>query len=120
MSSTYEYIIKKYNIEVGNQYIVDIPNIGRDDLAILFAESGFKVGVEVGVALGDYSEVLCKANPRLHLYSVDPWRLDAYEPEINPADAGNLDSQIQFDDLYEKAKKKLAPYNCTIVKKDSR
>ena len=117
--TTYEYFIDKYKIEVGNQYIVNVPNMGRDDLAGDFGALGFKLGVEVGVARGDYSVVLCGKNPKLHLFGVDPWLLTAYEPEINPADAGNLESQPQFDDLYEACKNKVAPFNVTLLKKFS-
>ena len=80
--NTYQYILKKYNINPGRQYIIEIPNMGRADLAALFAELKFKKGVEVGVEQGLYSEVLLKANPKLHLYSIDPWKASAYEPNI--------------------------------------
>lgn len=45
----------------------------RDDLATLFADLGYTKGAEIGVQRGTYSEVLCKANPKLHLMLVDPW-----------------------------------------------
>ena len=116
---TYKYIIDKYNIKVGKQYIVEIPNIGRDDMAQLFAELKFNKGAEIGVAMGEYSEVLCKANPDLKLYAIDPWDREAYEPNINPQEAGFHDNQKDFDGNYEKAKKRLKPYNCVLVKKYS-
>jgi hypothetical protein len=34
---------------------------------------GFKVGAEIGVNLGKYSYRLCKYNPNLKLYCIDPW-----------------------------------------------
>jgi hypothetical protein len=119
MNKTLEYVTKKYNITLDKRYQIEIPNMGRDDMAALFAELGFKLGVEVGVAVGDYSKVLCEKNPRLHLYGVDPWLLTAYEPEINPAEAGNVDSQPAFDNLYERAKRTVALYNVTLLKKTS-
>ena len=81
MMNTYKYIIDKYKIDVGSQYIVDIPGIGRDDMASLFAELGFNSGAEIGVEQGFYSEVLCKANPELQLASIDPWSAGAYDPK---------------------------------------
>lgn len=117
MTDTLDKIIKKYNIEVGRKYIVAIPNMGRNDLASLFAELNFTKGVEVGVWRGEYSEVLCKANPALHLYSVDSWDLADYEPEEQKI-ALNA-PQEYFDGKYNEAVKRLAPYNCTIVKKNS-
>ncbi|MDO8503811.1 MAG: class I SAM-dependent methyltransferase [bacterium] len=115
MNNTYEYILKKYNIKVGKEFFVEIPNMGRDHLAKLFAELNFNVGAEIGVDKGGYSEVLCKANPGLHLYSIDPWSTSAYEPGMSGVD----EKQEFFDNLYDVTVKRLAPYNCTIVRKDS-
>lgn len=72
--NTLDYIIKKYNLRIGRQYVVAIPNMDRGDLAMLFAELKFNVGAEIGVERGLYSEILCKTNPGLHLYSIDPWK----------------------------------------------
>ncbi len=112
---TYDYILKKYNITVGRQYIIEISDMGRDNLAELFAELKFKKGVEIGVDRGQYSEVLCKANPKAQIFSVDPWRSEAYEP------GGWVDEEQKFfDDIRKQAEEKLAPYkNCTIVPKTS-
>ncbi len=113
--NTYDYIINKYKISVGKQYMVEIPNMGRDDLAKLFAELGFTKGAEIGVESGAFSEVLLKANPKLHLYSIDPWTANAYDPD----NYGVVREQKEFDVLYGEAKTRLAPYNCTILKKGS-
>ena len=114
---TFDYIINKYNIKVKNEYIIEIPDMGRDDLAKLFAELDFKVGAEIGVWRGEYSETLCKANPNLHLYSVDSWQLSSYE-KLEQEIALNA-PQSYFDTKYREAVQRLKPYNCTIVKKDS-
>ncbi len=53
--------------------VLEIANIGRLGLADLFHELDFKLGVEVGVAGGWYSEQIMKRNPQLSLYGVDPW-----------------------------------------------
>ncbi len=111
----YKYIIDKYKIEVGNQYIMDIPNMGRNNLAELFAELKFTEGVEIGVDRGEYSEILCKANPNLHLYSIDPWTSAVYEPGKSGVNA----DQPYFDNCYKETKERLTPYNCTILRKTS-
>ena len=114
--NTLSYIVDKYNLKIGRQYIVEIPNIGRNNLAELFAELKFKKGAEIGVALGEYSEVLCKVNPKLHLFSIDPWSVSAYEPEtLNFGKTGRSD----FNRAYKEARKRLAPYNCTVIRKTS-
>ena len=108
--NTQDYILKKYNITVGTQYIIPICDMGRNDMAKLFNELGYKVGVEVGVDKGEYSEILCKANPDLRLFGVDPYQFTAYESIINPHDAGIHDSQKGFEGNYETATARLTPY----------
>jgi hypothetical protein len=93
------------------RYATEIPNVGRDDLAAWFAELGFRRGVEIGVKAGAYSEVLCKANPELHLWSVDPWlvREEYYDRR----------GQDVFNRFEAEARSRLAPYKCTILKMKS-
>ena len=114
MVSTFQYILKKYNIIVGNQYIVDIPNIGRDDMAKLFGELNFNEGAEIGVELGLYSEVLCKANPKLHLSCIDPWLASAYDSAFGTHAVDT--QQEKYDERYEECSERLFPYNCDIIR----
>lgn len=65
-----KHLVRKYNFKTD---VIEIPNVTRDDLAELFAEAGFKTGVEVGVAFGEYSEIMMKANSKMTLYGVDPY-----------------------------------------------
>lgn len=110
--NTYEYILEKYKIKVGGRYIIDIPNIGRDDMATLFAELKFNDGAEVGVELGLYSEVLLKANPELHLACIDPWEAEAYEPGVHAVDK----EQGVFDARYDECRGRLIHYNVDIIR----
>jgi len=115
---THKYIIDKYKINVGNQYIVNIPNMGRDNLAELFAELNFKKGAEIGVWRGEYSQVLCKANPNLKLFSIDSWMLSDYEP-LEQITALNA-PQEYFEGKYQETIRRLTRFkNCTIVRKSS-
>lgn len=94
---TLDYIIKKYNIDPSGKLPIEIPNVGKDNLAELLAELNFKIGVEVGVAEGKYSSKLCEANPQMKVYGVDAWKV-----------YGNYDaiySSQTLDRLYNKAKK---------------
>ncbi len=64
------HVLKKYNIKTE---VIEIPNADRTDLAQLFHELDFKVGAEIGVAAGKYSEIMMEANPQLHqMYGIDP------------------------------------------------
>lgn len=83
----------------------------RHALAEHFRDLGFTKGAEIGVASGYYSEILCKINPKLHLYCVDPWlKYYDYKDFANPG---------TFISMEEKAKKILSKYNTTIIKKFS-
>jgi hypothetical protein len=115
MVDTFKFIVDKYKIDVGRQYLVDVHEMaGSVALSKLFAELDFRVGVEVGVDRGEFSEVLCKDNPKLHLYSIDPWTNFSYE-EGNPYKS----EQSYFEGCYQDTVKKLTPYNCTILRKTS-
>jgi len=106
------YIVKKYNLKIGHETskrAVTIPNVDRNDLAKLFAELGYKVGAEIGVQRGVYSEILCKANPNLKLFCVDPYL--AYK--------GYDTKQIKYDAFYKQARKRLKPFDCVFVKQFS-
>ncbi|MEK7117080.1 MAG: class I SAM-dependent methyltransferase [Patescibacteria group bacterium] len=86
---------------------IEIPSIDRRYLADLFRELDFKIGAEIGVLSGDYSKILCEANPELKLYCIDSWGLGDKKQKMR-------DYHIR---MYEKAKKKLAICNAVLVRK---
>lgn len=90
---------------------LEIPNVGRDDLAQLFHYLDFKVGVEVGTEYGLYAETICKAAPRLKLYSVDPYR--AYRGYREHK------SQNKLNGIYEQAVERMMRYNHEFIRKPS-
>jgi hypothetical protein len=110
---TLNYLIGKYKINVNQQSPIEVPMMRRVDLASDFAALGFRVGVEVGVEQGFFSEVLCKANPDMKLYSVDAW--SAY-PGFHDYTENDKDA---LDEHHEEAKTRLAQYNCEIINKFS-
>lgn len=91
--------------------VVEIPNVGRDDLALWFAEAGYTRGVEVGTERGEYAELLCKSNPSLYLDCVDPYR--AYK------DYRDHVSQLKLDAMYDEANHRLRHYKATFVRQFS-
>lgn len=106
---TLNYLLKKYNLRPATK--IEIPNVGRDDLANLLNELNFKIGVEIGVQRGIYSESLCRANPQMKIYGVDPW-ISAETEQGNPADkrTENSTSQKTCDRLYREAVNRLKVY----------
>jgi len=115
--NTLEYILKKYNITVGNQYVIEIPELkGSADLAKLFAELGFTKGAEIGTDQGIYAEYLYKTIPNLVLYCIDPWKAEAYDPGEQPESGEN---QEFFDKRYEETKQRLKDYDFQLIRTTS-
>lgn len=109
---TLDYLIKKFSLALDAETAmpIEIPNLGRDNLPEIFRELGFKTGVEIGVYFGEYSEKLCRANPELKLYSIDPWeKIESFSEYEND----------RLQDAFKSAKQRLRDYNCTLVKKSS-
>lgn len=110
---TLDYILKKFNITITDNVRMpyEIPDFGRNGLAVLFNELGFKVGAEIGVLDGTYSQIMCEANPGVKLYCIDAWKRHK----------GYLDytRSSTFSNAHERATKILAPYNCELIRKFS-
>jgi len=93
----------------GNPFI--IPDCGRDSLPEFFKEMGYKVGAEIGVLTGDFTEKFCRAG--LKMYAIDPWMGFSGQGR-------HQNEQSVQDGYYEQAKKVLIPFkNCTIIRKTS-
>lgn len=108
---TLNYIVSKYKLDPSGKLPIEIPDIGRNGLAQLFGELKFEVGAEIGVLEGEYSEILCRANPQAVLYSIDPWT-----PHYGYTDFTKKET---FAKAYQKAKTRLSAYNNHIIKKFS-
>jgi predicted O-methyltransferase YrrM len=78
-----KYLAKKYKLDLSTKSPLDLPNVSRADLAKLFSELGFTKGAEVGTWTGEYSAVLCNANPKLRLIGID---LNSSTPKKNVPD----------------------------------
>ena len=88
---------------------VAIPDCNRDDFPEFFQDMGYKAGVEIGIWKGEFGETLAKSG--LKLYGVDPYLY--YE------DCVMYGKQNVIEDTYKIAKKVLAPYEYTIIRKTS-
>lgn len=90
---------------------VEIPDVGRDDLAKFLFESGCRVGVEVGIDRGEFGLLLCKEG--LKVYGIDPYvSYDGYKDEL-------YNSEELLNSRYEEALKNLKGYDYTFIKKFS-
>lgn len=105
------YILNKYQLK-SQPSPYEIPNVTRHDLAKLFDELGYRVGVEIGTEKGKYAKVLCQSIPDLHLHCVDPWyryaKNDGYHDDLN---------QTGFDECYLETRRRLEGYHVTYHRK---
>jgi len=81
----------------------------RSDLPRFFKEMGYKVGAEIGVYKGEFTEELCKTG--LKIYGIDPY--------ITYQNYRKHPKELPYNELLENATKLLEPYDCTIIKKTS-
>jgi len=106
-----EYIRDKYQVEFvmdGKYSPTSIPQIDRKEFATLLHELGCKVGAEIGVEQGKFSEVLLSRNLGLKLYCVDAWaRYSKYRDHV---------SQDKLDGFYRITEERLKPFNAILVR----
>lgn len=108
---TLQFITKKFNLDLNQNSPIEIPNTNRETLAELFGELGFKVGAEIGTEQGMYAEVLCRFNPEVKLFCIDPWQTyQGYREHV---------TQTKLNDFYEITKNRLARYNFELIRKFS-
>lgn len=110
---TLAYILNKYHItDTGNKMPIEIPQMIRNDLPGLFNELGFRVGAEIGVESGVYSDILLRTMHDVQLYSIDAWKsYRAYRDHT---------SQIKLDRFYAETQAILNKYGSrSIIMKNS-
>jgi hypothetical protein len=78
-------------------------------LCRVFAEQGYRVGAEVGVWQGAFSQELCVANPGVRLTCVDPWRAYGEYHDLK-------NDQRRLDAAYRQTCETLQPYAVTILR----
>ena len=71
----------------------------------------YKVGAEIGVGGGVFSEMICQRNPGVKLFCVDAWEVyEGYDDFLIPE---------YLEDDYKRAILRLAPYKVNIIRKYS-
>ncbi len=93
----------------GQKHPVEIPDVNRESLPVLFDQLGLKRGAEIGVEKGMYSKVLLEKNPGSTLFCVDPWlAYPGYREHV---------SQEKLDGFLEETKAYLQGLDFVIVRK---
>jgi len=82
-------------------------NSTRADLYTLFAQLGYKTGIEIGVAQGRNAKEIYSAIPDLQLTLVDPWA------------AFGRNSNERMEDVYQRCKSRLRHWTPTYIRKPS-
>jgi hypothetical protein len=113
MNSQEIHAMIKKKFHLSNKTMRNLPycsgwRYNRNHLAELFGQLKFNKGAEIGVRAGRFSMQLCKCNPKLEMFCIDPW--NEYDPKYN---------QTKQDRIYDVAIKNLAPYNAKLIKKTS-
>ena len=111
---TLEYIKNKYGLDYNSEMPIKLPFDRLRGLTKLWRELGFKVGAEIGIDRGYYSKWICIKNKGCKLFLIDPYK--AY-PEYT--EKHDETGQIQLNKIYEKAKNRLARFNCVFIEKTS-
>lgn len=107
-NDTLKYIFHKYQLPDIYKLPIEIPNVGRNDLANLFKELKFTVGAEIGVERAHYSKTLCQANPDALIYGIDAWKhYNGYRDHV---------SQERQDQFYEESIERMKGYNWQAIR----
>ena len=69
-----DYIFDKYKVPPDAPSPIQLQVCRVPAQVALYAELGLKVGAEIGVDRGLFAADICKANPGVKLYGIDPWR----------------------------------------------
>jgi len=105
---TLTHILSKFDVRPDAASPVLLQQIDRAGLAELFGDLGFKVGAEIGVEQGKYSETICRANPAVKLFCVDSWaRYKGYRDHVD---------QVKLDGFYRATEDRLKPYDAILVR----
>jgi hypothetical protein len=108
---TLTHIIDKYHLTIGDDAPIEIPNTGREQLAQLFGELGFREGAEIGTESGLYAARLCANNPGVKLHCVDLW-------SIYPGYRDHVD-QTMLDKCFADTQERLKSYDVHYIQKYS-
>lgn len=113
-NKTLTHILNRFGITSWEPGVpIDLPDFNRFDMVAMLKDLGFRIGAEVGVERGYFSEAILQANPDMRLFSIDPWV--TYE-------SGHVEHRTSetVESFYQQAKDRLSKYpNSTIIRHGS-
>ena len=102
-----EFLSHKFKRWLPQESPVRIPGFKRKNLSKLYKVLGHKVGAEVGVREGKFSNLICVINHKIKLSCIDVWGAHS---KYNLADG---------ERFLAEAKERMAPYDATFIRKPS-
>ena len=111
---TLEYIKNKYNLNLDQRMPIEIPNVGRNEMIKWLSEDelNFENLIEVGVAGGEYSRLICENNIFANIYGIDPWK--------KYREYSDYRKETTFMKMEEDARNRMKDFpNYTFIKKTS-
>jgi glycosyltransferase involved in cell wall biosynthesis len=100
-------LLHKFRRWLPQEWPARIPRYKRKSLAKMYKSLGYREGAEIGVREGKFSQQICVMNNKVHLNCIDVWGSQSKY---------NLEEGERF---LAEAKRRLAPYNTTIIRKPS-
>lgn len=106
-----DHILTKYAVAPGAPSPIQIQACRVPAQVELYAELGLKVGAEIGVDRGLFAADICKANPGVKLFGIDPW--------MDYPEYGENYVQPYADACYAEAQARLSPYRVELIRQTS-
>lgn len=91
---------------------IRLKNHDRSLIPEIIKHLELKVGAEIGVAGGKFSEQICKVNPDVKLFCIDTWG-------VGDDWMSKSKGQQVADDRYEEAAQRLKKYDATLMREKS-
>jgi hypothetical protein len=105
-------IYQKFGIQPTAEPLVKLRHFSRHGgLTKLWSELGYRIGAEIGTEQGKFAEEICRDNPGVRLYSVDPYL--AYDRYADHVD------QEKLEVFRMEALARLRPYYITYIRAQS-
>ncbi|KKT34562.1 MAG: hypothetical protein UW23_C0034G0001, partial [Candidatus Collierbacteria bacterium GW2011_GWA1_44_12] len=101
------YLSEKFSLDLTQESPLRLPISRNTDIPEMFKALGFKVGAEIGVYRGEYSETLLKSIPDLKLFGIDLWELYKGYRDYRKDD---------ISDAHREAIERTKDFNCQLIK----
>lgn len=104
--NTLDHVLNKFGLTAPVPPVVNVRLSRHGGLTRLWAELDYRVGAEIGTEQGKFAAEICRDNPGVYLFCIDPYKAyDRYEQH---------QTQEKLDRFYGEALERLKPYQTEI------